>query len=71
MKNEKILKVKVISTQYVDDFERRVNKVLEDFHSLNRDVDHIDVVSKEGKLVAIIQYKEYLDEINNLPDEIL
>ena len=70
MKSEMILRVKVISSQFVDDFERNVNRVVEELERLQRKVDHIDVVAKEGKLVAVIQYKEYLDEIDNLPDEI-
>ena len=71
MKSEMILRVKVISSQFIDDFERNVNRVVEELERLQRKVDHIDVVAKEGKLVAVIQYKEYLDEIDNLPDEIL
>ena len=70
MKSEMMLRVKVISSQFVDDFERNVNRVVEELERLQRKVDHIDVVAKEGKLVAVIQYKEYLDEIDNLPDEI-
>ena len=68
MKSKKILKVKVISLKFVEDFEKTVNRTLKDFNLLNREIERLDVFSKEGKLVAVIQYREYLDEIDNLPD---
>ena len=70
MRNRKILKVKVGSSPFVDDFERNINRTIDELESLGREVSSLDVVSKEGRLVGVIQYKEYLDEVENLPDVI-
>ena len=70
MRNRKILKVKVVSSSFVDDFERNINRTIDELESLGREVSSLDVVSKEGRLVGVIQYKEYLDDLENLPDVI-
>ena len=68
--NKTILKVKVISSNFYDDFENRVNNVVHEIECSQREVVNISIVTKERDLVAVIQYKEFLDEIENLPDVI-
>ena len=70
MKNEKIIKIATVTSHYVDSFEEKMNQQIESLVKNGKEVKDITVLSKNEALVGIIYYKEYLDEIENLPDVI-
>ena len=71
MKNKKILRVAIVD-EYVFSFEESINEKINKLIKNGKEVKDLKVISTKGtKLIGIIYYEEYLDEIDNLPDEIL
>ena len=72
MENKKILRVAIVD-EYIFSFEESINEKINELLKNGKEIKDLKVISTKGgtKLIGIIYYEEYLDEIDNLPDEIL
>ena len=71
MENKKILRVAIVD-EYVFSFEESINEKINELLKNGKEIKDLKVISTNNtKLIGIIYYEEYLDEIDNLPDEIL